>query len=44
MVRWMAERQVCDVDDLRAFDLGGYAFDPERSDKKVFAFTRRDGV
>ena len=38
MVRWCAERAVLDPDDLRAFDVAGYAFDEERStdDRLVF--------
>ena len=44
MVRWMAERQVSDIGDLRVFDLGGYAFDPGRSDERVFAFVKGGAV
>ena len=41
MVRWCAERGVGRVDDLRAFDVGGYAYDGERSDADTLTFVQR---
>ncbi len=38
MVRWMAEEGIDAVDDLRAFEVGGYRFDAERSREGLFAF------
>lgn len=40
MTRWMATNAIDDVNDLRDFNLGGYRFDPTRSEDDVFAFTR----
>ena len=41
MVRWCAERGIGRVDDLRAFDVGGYAYDGERSDADTLTFVQR---
>ena len=38
MVRWCAERGACRVEDLRAFDVAGYAFDAGRSTADCFVF------
>lgn len=38
MVRWCAERGIQRPDDLRAFDVGGYAFDPDRSTGETLVF------
>lgn len=40
MVRWMAERQVSDAEQLKEFDVEGYAFDAERSDDRTFVFLK----
>lgn len=40
MARWMASNAIESVDDLRSFNLGGYRFDPDRSQDDVLAFTR----
>lgn len=40
MVRWCAENDVADPGDLRAFDVTGHAFDPERSDEGCLVFVR----
>lgn len=41
MVRWCAEYKVNCVEDLRAFDVAGYAFDQERSTANCFVFALR---
>lgn len=38
MVRWCAENNVQSVDDLRKFDVAGYAYDPDRSDEAHLVF------
>lgn len=38
MVRWCAEQGVQCVEDLREFDVMGYAFDAKRSDERCFVF------
>ena len=40
MVRYMAENQLADPEQLRAFDRLGYRFDPGRSGDDVFVFLR----
>ena len=40
MARFICERQVTDMDGLREFDLGGYGFDPARSEGDRLVFTR----
>ena len=39
-VRWAAERQVEDVQELKGFAERGYAFSPERSGEKAWSFVR----
>ena len=41
MVRYMAEHQIKNPEDIRAFDRLDYAFDPERSDKSTYVFVKR---
>ncbi len=38
MVRWMAEECIETADDLPAFDVGGYRFDPEKSREDLYVF------
>lgn len=40
MVRWCAENDVADPGDLRAFDVAGHAFAPERSAEGCLVFVR----
>ncbi|MEM6728331.1 MAG: peroxide stress protein YaaA [Pseudomonadota bacterium] len=40
MARFIVENRITDARDLRDFDLGGYAFDPERSEDGALAFVR----
>lgn len=40
MVRWAIERKVEDVDELKGFDAGGYAFQPDLSTDDTWVFTR----
>lgn len=40
MVRWCAEQAVERPDDLRAFDVLGYRFDPDRSNEDTFVFVQ----
>lgn len=40
MVRWCAERDVQGAEELRAFDVGGYAFDEERSTEDCLVFVQ----
>ena len=40
MVRWCAEHGVRGVEELRAFDVGGYAFDEERSTEDCLVFVQ----
>lgn len=40
MVRFMAERNVKDPEELKKFERGGYSFAPERSDDATFVFVR----
>ena len=41
MVRWMAENQVRDVDQIRNFEGLDYRFDPARSDEGTFVFVKQ---
>lgn len=41
MVRWMAEHQITDPGELRAFDQLDYRFYPERSEEDRLVFVRR---
>ena len=41
MVRWCAERGIGRIVDLRSFDVGGYAYDGERSDADTLTFVQR---
>ena len=38
MVRYLAEHQIIDPEQIRTFDRLGYRFDPDRSDEKTFVF------
>ena len=38
MVRYLAEHQITDPEQIRTFDRLGYRFDPNRSDEKTFVF------
>lgn len=40
MVRFLAETQAETPEALKAFDLSGYRYDPERSDETTYVFTR----
>lgn len=45
MARYCAENRLSDAQDLRAFNLDGYRFNPEESDQQRWVFQRRlDGV
>ena len=41
MVRYMAEHQITDPEDIRSFDRLDYAFDPARSDENTYVFLKR---
>ena len=41
MVRYMAEHQIENPEDIRAFDRLDYAFDAERSDERTYVFVKR---
>ena len=41
MVRFMAERQICRPEEMRAFDRLDYAFDPTRSNEQIYVFVKR---
>ena len=41
MVRYMAEHQIENPEDIRAFDRLDYIFDSERSDKETYVFVKR---
>ena len=41
MVRYMAEHQIENPEDIRAFDRLDYTFDPERSDEETYVFVKR---
>ena len=41
MVRYMAEHQITEPEDIRAFDRLDYVFDPERSDERTYVFVKR---
>lgn len=40
MARYMVENRLTDPDDLRGFDIGGYAFDKDQSDDTRWVFRR----
>ena len=42
MVRWMAERAVTRVEELREFRDLGYRFSPEHSDPRRYVFLKED--
>ena len=41
MVRYMAEHQISDPEDIRSFDRLDYAFSTERSDENTYVFIKR---
>ena len=41
MVRFMAEHQIIDPEDIQAFDRLDYVFDPARSDEETYVFAKR---
>ena len=41
MVRYMAEHQITDPEDLRAFDRLGYTFDSEHANENTYIFVKR---
>ncbi|MBE6973392.1 MAG: peroxide stress protein YaaA [Ruminococcaceae bacterium] len=41
MVRYMAENQITEPEDIRAFDRLDYVFAPERSDESTYVFVKR---
>lgn len=41
MVRFIAQNQLTQAEDLKAFDLDGYSFNPSLSEAKTFVFTRK---
>ena len=41
MVRYMAEHQITNPEDIRGFDRLDYAFDPERSAENTYVFVKR---
>ena len=44
MVRYMAENQIIEPEEIRAFDRLDYAFDPERSDESTYVFVKKGKV
>ena len=44
MARYIVENRVTTIDQLRAFDLGGYQFDPTESTDNRLVFSRHDTV
>lgn len=44
MARFIAENRLTEVDDLRGFSTGGYAFDAERSEGERMVFLREAGA
>jgi cytoplasmic iron level regulating protein YaaA (DUF328/UPF0246 family) len=40
MVRFMAENQITDPEELKRFDRFRYRFEPKRSNQKTFVFLR----
>ena len=44
MVRWLAENQISDWADVRAFDQLGYRFQPDLSTEKRYIFLKKPGV
>ena len=43
MVRYMAEHQIRQPEEMQAFDRLDYAFDPERSDNETYVFVKKEG-
>ncbi|MCZ1266619.1 peroxide stress protein YaaA [Paenibacillus tundrae] len=43
MVRYMAERKITDVEDVRSFDRLGFVFSEEKSDKSMYVFLYSEG-
>ena len=41
MVRYLAEHQITDPEEIKGFDRLDYRFDPVRSDEKTFVFIRK---
>ena len=41
MVRYMAENQIAEPEEIWAFDRLDYAFDPERSDESTYVFVKK---
>lgn len=41
MARYMLEHRVTDAEGLKAFDTGGYAFDPDQSSEERLVYTRQ---
>jgi cytoplasmic iron level regulating protein YaaA (DUF328/UPF0246 family) len=44
MVRYLAEHEVESVEDIKAFDVEGYSFVEESSDKTMLVFDRKKGA
>ena len=42
MVRFMAERQIEDLKEIRGFDRLGYRFDASRSTEECYVFLKED--
>ncbi len=40
MARWMIEQRATDPEQLKAFDVGGYRYDPDASDDTTWVFRR----
>ncbi|MDT9719666.1 peroxide stress protein YaaA [Paenibacillus sp. ClWae2A] len=43
MVRYMAERKITDVEDIRSFDRLGFVFSEEKSDECTYVFIYSEG-
>jgi uncharacterized protein len=41
MARYIVQNRLTKPDDIKAFDIDGYAFDPKTSDKSVWVFSRK---
>ena len=44
MVRYMAEHQISDPEEIRVFDRLDYAFDSERSDENTYVFVKKGKI
>ena len=42
MVRYMAERQITEPENIRSFDRLNYVFDPDRSNENTYVFVMRE--